>query len=234
MTPRKRTLSVIIPVYNERQTLHQVLGLVEAVALPDDISKEIILIDDGSTDGSREILETLRQRYRVILHSGNKGKGAAVRSGFQEATGDFVIIQDADLELDPKDYCVLLEPILRGTHDIVFGNRFHRALLRNSIHARGIRLISFVSRLLNGINVQDCYVGYKLFRGDVLARIAPKLKSTGFTIEAELTARSAGFRVCEVPISYIPRPYSQGKKIRWWDGIRALGAVVYYNLIDRS
>jgi glycosyltransferase involved in cell wall biosynthesis len=236
--PREsKTLSIVIPVYNERQTLPRLLERVESVSLPAGIAREIVVIDDGSTDGSRDELERLTRKYKVVFHPRNLGKGAAIRRGFQEATGDYVIIQDADLELDPKDYGALLEPVLRGTHDVVFGNRFHRqngASPRYVMNSLGVRVISFVASFLSGVRLHDTYVGYKLFRKDVLEQIGPKLRSNRFAIEAELTARVARFRVCEVPVAYMPRAYEQGKKIRWMDGIHGLFATVYYTVIRRD
>lgn len=234
MENEQTTLSVIIPVYNERGTILEVIRRVEAADIGG-IKKEIIFVDDFSTDGSREFLSEISSRHKVILHKRNLGKGAAIKSGFKEATGDFFIIQDADLELDPNDYRLLLRPLLGGRCDVVFGNRFsenNKKQLRYISNFWGARLLSLVSNILTGLRLSDVYVGYKVFKKEVVASILPRLKSDGFAIEAELTARVKKFRVCEVPISYYPRSYEEGKKIRWTDGIKGLWAVIKFNLLD--
>lgn len=234
MEDQLKTLSIIIPVYNESGTILKVLDRVKN-ARTGALEKEIILIDDFSTDGSREIIEGLKYQYKVILHEKNRGKGAAIRSGFGEVTGDFVIIQDADLELDPNDYGKLLAPLLLGRYDVVFGNRFNQEKmerLRYVSNFWGVKLLSWVSNILTGLKLSDIYVGYKVFRKNVIKEILPRLKSDRFAVEAELTARVKKFKVCEVPISYLPRSYKEGKKIRWTDGIKGLWAIIYFNLFD--
>ncbi len=229
-----RTLSIIIPVYNEKNTLAALLAKIERVVIPD-IQKEILLVDDGSTDGSRILDTSMADRYSVILNDYNQGKGAAIRSGFEKATGDIIIIQDADLELDPNDYIILIEPIIKDKADVVFGNRFlnsHGNKLRYHSNYWGVRFLSFVSRILNGKKLSDIYIGYKVFTRDVIRAIIPHLKSNSFAIEAELTARVSPYRIAEVSVAYYPRTYAAGKKIRWTDGLRGLLAIIYFNLID--
>ncbi len=232
MRHEEKTLSIVIPVYNEKNTILKVIEKVEKVQLPG-IRKEFILVDDCSSDGSREILQGLAGRYRVVLHDANKGKGGALKSGFSQASGDFVIVQDADLELDPQDFPRLLQPLLDGTADVVFGTRFHEGnlgRLRYISNFWGVRTLSFASRMLNGLRLSDIYIGYKAFTREVIARILPHLKSDRFAIEVELTARIRRFRVREVPVAYYPRSYAEGKKIRWTDGIKGLWAIIRFNL----
>lgn len=234
MEDKNKIFSIIVPVYNESKTILEVLKHVENANIGN-VKKEIILIDDFSTDGSRKILEGLGHQYKIILHEKNKGKGAAIKNGFKEATGDFVIVQDADLELDPNDYSALIKPLLDGKYDVVFGNRFskeNKNKLRYVSNFWGAKLLSFVSNILTGLRFSDIYVGYKVFTREVVNKILPKLKSDRFAIEAELTARIKKFRVCEVPISYFPRSYGEGKKIRWTDGIKGLWAIIRFNMLD--
>lgn len=224
-------LSVVIPVFNEIQTLAELVGRVQRSGVP----CEIILVDDGSTDGSRELLESWRgqRNIKIVLHPHNQGKGAALATGFREATGDVVIIQDADLEYDPAEYRKLLQPIVEGQADAVFGSRFKGDSQRVLYfwHYAGNRVITLLSNLFNNLNLSDVETCYKLFRRDLIQRIAPTLRERRFGIEIELTAKLAkvpGVRIYERPITYSGRTYAQGKKITWRDGLWALWCIVRY------
>lgn len=225
-------LSIVIPVYNEKASLRDVVHRVEAV----DYDKEIILVDDYSTDGSREILEEYKDRegYHVLFHKRNRGKGAALRSGFACATGDVIIIQDADLEYDPKDYPILLTPIMDGRADVVYGSRFlggpHRVLLY--WHSVGNKFLTTLSNMFTNLNLTDMETGYKVFSKKVIDSITLKCDRFGF--EPEITSKIArkNFRVYEVPISYSGRDYSEGKKITWKDGVAALWFIIRFRLSD--
>lgn len=227
-------LSILIPVFNERSTIELLLKRVEAAPY----EKEIILVDDASTDGTREILERLardhRNQVRLLLHPQNRGKGAAIRTAIEQVTGDIVIIQDADLEYDPQDYPRLLEPILDGHADVVFGNRFHGGPHRVLYfwHYLGNRFLTNLCNMVTNLNLSDMEVGYKVFRTEVLQHLS--LKSDRFGIEPELTVKVAklGYRVYEVPIAYYGRTYAEGKKITWKDGIAALYYIVRFRLFD--
>ena len=227
-------LSILIPVYNERHTVELLLKRVEAVPY----EKEIIVVDDASSDGTREILERLsrnnREQMRLFLHTRNRGKGAAIRTAIEHVTGDIVIIQDADLEYDPQDYPRLLEPILGGHADVVFGNRFHGGPHRVLYfwHYVGNRLLTNLCNIATNLNLSDMEVGYKVFRTEVLQRL--RLRSDRFGIEPELTVKVAklGCRVYEVPIAYHGRTYAEGKKITWKDGIAALYYIIRFRLFD--
>jgi glycosyltransferase involved in cell wall biosynthesis len=224
-------LSVVIPVYNEISTIGELLNRVRSV--PQD--KEIIVIDDGSTDGTRQWLEKLTmQEVTVLFHSENKGKGAALRTGFEQATGDIVIIQDADLEYDPRDYDCLIGPIADGRADVVFGSRFlggpHRVLF--FWHYVGNRVLTVLSNMLTNLNLSDMETGYKAFRTSLLREIS--IKSNRFGFEPEITAKFARLkcRMYEVPISYSGRGYEEGKKITWRDGLAALFHVIRFRFFD--
>ncbi len=230
-------LSVVMPVYNERETLRDIVAAVRAVP----IDKELVLVDDGSKDGSRDILDDLAAAHadvRAIKHPHNQGKGAALRTGFEHARGELVVIQDADLEYDPNDYHVLLAPIQRGEADVVYGSRYlvddrDPGRERDQLHHYlGNRVLTFVSNLFTGLNLTDMETCYKCFRREVLHDIV--IKSRRFTVEPELTAKVAKLpvRIFEVPICYRGRGYGDGKKIGWRDGIAALWAIARYRFFD--
>lgn len=224
-------LSVVIPVYNERATIREIYECVKAV----EIDKEIIFVDDGSTDGSRDILQGLADgSTRIVLHDRNMGKGAALRSGLRHVTGDIVIIQDADLEYDPAQYPKLIEPILAGKADVVYGSRFITGDYRRVLyfwHMVGNNLLTLLSNLFTNLNLTDMETCYKVFRRDVLERIT--IEEDRFGFEPEITAKLAKLRVriYEMGISYSGRTYPEGKKIGWKDGISAVRCIIKYNLL---
>lgn len=223
-------VSIIIPVYNEKATLLEILERVEAV----DIDKEIILVDDGSTDGSREILESVEPgRAKVVLHEKNAGKGAAIRSGLPHCTGDIITIQDADLEYDPEDLVRLLRPIEKGKADVVYGSRF-TGERRNMFfwHWVGNRFLTFITNILYDTTLSDMETCYKMFRADIIKGV--ELKSRSFEIEVEMTTKilKRNHRIYEVPISYAGREFQEGKKITWRDGLIALYYLIKYRFVD--
>ena len=229
-------LSVVMPVYNEVKTVEEVVSCVNE-ALSEGIEKEIIIVDDGSTDGTRGIIEKIHQRHKnvkIFLHDRNQGKGAALRTGFKSATGDIIIIQDADLEYDPREYPALLQPILDGRADVVYGSRFlagpHRVLF--FWHYLANQFLTFLSNVLTNINLTDMETCFKAFKRDVLEDIT--LKSNRFGFEPEFTMKVAKkkFRIYEVPISYSGRDYSEGKKITWKDGVAALYTMLKFRFFD--
>src|SRR5579872_5191914 len=225
-------LSVVMPVYNERVTLRAVVERVLAVPL----EMELICVDDGSRDGSREILEALQKahpRVRAIFQPVNQGKGAALRRGIQEATGDFVLIQDADLEYDPVDYPALLEPLIQGKADVVYGSRFlgsgpHRVLY--FWHSVGNRLLTLLSNCLTNINLSDMETCYKVFRREIVQSIPIEENRFGFEPEITVKLAKRRLRIYEVGISYWGRTYEEGKKIGWKDGFRALWCLLKYSI----
>jgi glycosyltransferase involved in cell wall biosynthesis len=231
-------LSVIIPVYNEINTIGEILSRV----LQDDIPKEVIVVDDFSTDGTREFLKEwvtkedkgLKNQVHILFQPKNLGKGAALRNGFKAATGDIVIIQDADLEYDPKEYPKLIEPILDGRADAVYGSRFLGTPRRVLMfwHTLGNNFLTFLSNLCTDLNLTDMETGYKVFKKEVLDHI--HLKSNRFGFEPEVTAKIAKMscRIYEVPISYSGRDYWEGKKINWIDGLKAIFSILRYNFFD--
>jgi glycosyltransferase involved in cell wall biosynthesis len=229
-------LSVVIPVYNEAETIAAVVDRVRRVP----IEKEIVAVDDCSTDATRARLAELAARgddLRVILHDRNRGKGAALRTGFDAATGDVVIIQDADLEYDPFDYPRLLAPIVEGRADVVYGSRFaggesHRVLY--FWHSLGNRFLTLLSNMCTDLNLTDMETCYKVFRREVLDRI--RIEENRFGFEPEVTAKVARLRVriYEVGVSYAGRTYEEGKKIGWKDGVRAVWCILKYNFLRRS
>ena len=225
-------LSIVIPVYNERETLETVVAKVNAV----DYEKEIILVDDFSTDGTREILKKYenKENFQVFYHNRNQGKGAALRTGFAKVSGDIIIIQDADLEYNPVDYGILIEPILDGRADVVYGSRFlggpHRVLF--FWHYIGNMILTTWSNMFTNVNLTDMETGYKVFTKEVNESLTLKCNRFGF--EPEFTAKVAKnkFRIYEVPISYNGRDYSEGKKITWKDGIAAIWYIFKFRFTD--
>ena len=223
-----------MPVYNERATLQQVVDRVLAVPL----GIELICVDDGSTDGSREILEQLqaeRPQIRIVLQAKNMGKGAALHRGIREATGDYVVIQDADLEYDPAEYTVLLEPLIEGRADVVYGSRFlsarpHRVLY--FWHSVGNWILTLLSNALTNINLSDMETCYKAFRREVIQSIPLQEKRFGFEPEVTVKIAKRKLRIYEVGISYWGRTYEEGKKIQWKDGVRALYCLLKYCITE--
>lgn len=225
-------LSIIIPVYNEEKTLREILKRVNLAKLPEGILKEIILINDASKDGTAAILASLPKEYVIIQHAVNQGKGASIIDGFKKSTGDFVIIQDADLEYDPEEIKELLGPMIAGKADVVYGSRFissrpHRVLY--FWHYMGNLFLTFFSNMCTNLNITDMETCYKLFSRKVVNSIKDKLVSKRFGIEPELTARVKRFRIYEVGISYAGRTYQEGKKVGWKDGFSALWCIVRFN-----
>jgi glycosyltransferase involved in cell wall biosynthesis len=231
-------LSVVIPVYNERDTLVEIVRRV--LAAPVDIDRELILVDDCSTDGTLELYPRLEQEFpdaniRVFKHPVNQGKGAALRAGYREATGDIVLVQDADLEYNPQDYPKLLKPVLDGRADVVYGSRFvggdeHRVLY--FWHYVGNRFLTLLSNMFTDLNLTDMETCYKVFKAEVIKGIT--IRSDRFGVEPEVTAKVARgkWRVYEVGISYSGRSYEEGKKITWRDGLRAVFAIVRFAFGD--
>ena len=225
-------LSIVIPTFNEAATIETIVERVRAAPY----EKEIIIVDDGSTDGTQEKLERLAQDgdIRVVRHERNQGKGAALRSGFPLAREDIVLVQDADLEYDPRDYAQLIEPILEGRADVVYGSRFvgsHSHRMLYFWHALGNRCVTFLSNLFTNLNLTDMETGYKVFRRDVIQQI--RIEEDRFGCEPEITAKLVklrGIRVYEVGVSYAGRTFEDGKKIDWRDGLHAVWCIVKYNL----
>jgi len=240
-------LSVVIPVFNEIHTIEEILFKVQEIK----IEKEIIIIDDGSNDGTKELLtrleeskniftlETLEktintQNITVLFQSKNQGKGSALNRGFKEANGDIIIIQDADLEYDPRDYLILIKPIEEGHAEVVYGSRFIGGAPHGILffwHSIGNKFLTFISNIFTNLNLTDMETCYKVFKKEVIKNI--DIKEKRFGIEPEITAKIAKMkiRICEVGISYYGRKYDQGKKINWKDGIRAIYCIIKYNLL---
>ena len=240
-----------MPVYNERTTLEDIVQRVQAVDLtvntsgnnpvlpgPVTLQREIVIVDDGSTDGTRTILDQWREDpppdMQIIYHERNSGKGAALRTGFQHATGDILVIQDADLEYDPRDYVKLLEPLLEGRAPVIYGSRFlggPRAAM-SLTHTLGNQLLTIITNLLYGTSLSDMETCYKCFRRDIINGMT--LRSRAFEIEPELTAKilKRGYTIFEVPISYNGRAFHEGKKISWKDGFAAVRTLVRYRFVD--
>jgi glycosyltransferase involved in cell wall biosynthesis len=238
-----KKLSIIIPAYNEAGTIDLILDRVLEVKLLNDIQKEIILVDDCSTDETEAVLlkyisDNSHSDIRLLKHPVNKGKGAAIHTGIEKASGDYLIIQDADLEYDPEEYNLLLKPVIRGMADVVYGSRFlggnsHRILF--FWHSIGNKFLTTLSNVFTNLNLTDMETGYKLFRTSILQEV--KLREKRFGFEPEVTARIAripGIRVYEVGISYYGRTYAEGKKINWKDGVRAIYCIFKYNLFSRN
>jgi glycosyltransferase involved in cell wall biosynthesis len=232
--PKLRKLSVIVPVFNERNTLVEIVRRMRSVELPEGIETEIVVVDDGSTDGTRDVLRQLGDStVRVVMHGRNQGKGTAVRTGLQHTTGDYVLIQDADLEYDPDDWPRLVNPVLRGKARVVYGSRFtgeRRNML--FLHWIGNRFLSLATNVLYNTTLSDMETCYKLIDRELLAGI--ELRSERFEIEPEITAKilKRGIRIYEVPISYTGREFDEGKKITWRDGLTALFTLVKYRFRD--
>ena len=231
-------LSVVIPVFNEKDTLFEIVRRV--LASPIDLDRELVLVDDCSTDGTLDLYPLLSPKFpnakiHVLKHAVNQGKGAALRTGYEHATGDIIIVQDADLEYDPREYPKLLRPILDGRADVVYGSRFvggdeHRVLY--FWHSVGNRFLTLMSNMLTNINLTDMETCYKVFKAEVIKSI--KIKSSRFGVEPEVTAKVArgGWRIYEVGISYSGRSYEEGKKITWKDGVHALYCIIRYAIAD--
>jgi glycosyltransferase involved in cell wall biosynthesis len=234
-------LSVIIPCYNEEHHIGLLIEKVNAVLLNNNLQKELIIVNDGSTDGTSEILKKIAEKLTSIIvlhHDTNMGKGAAVRTAFPKVTGDFVIIQDADLEYDPADYNRLLKPILDNKADVVYGTRFggnepKRKLV--FLHTTGNMFLTFLSNLFTGLKLTDMETCYKVFKTDMIRGI--DIKENRFGFEPEITAKISqrkNVRFIEVPVAYEARTYASGKKIKWTDGFHAVWCIVKYNIFSRK
>lgn len=234
-------LSIIIPVFNEKETVGLLLQRVNKAVLPRSIAKEIIVVDDGSTDSTSKVLNSIKNiKFKLSKHSKNLGKGMAIRTGIRQCSGDYIIIQDADLEYDPQDYIKLIEPILKGRAQVVYGTRLidyplnmwgdHKTVL--PLHLIANRLLTILTNLLYGSNLTDMETCYKLFRANVLENI--DLKAVGFDFEPEITAKllKKGIKIYEIPIKTKPRGYNQGKKISWKDGVIAIWTLIKYRFVD--
>ncbi len=237
-----KKLSIVIPAYNEAKTIHLILDKIQEVKLIGELQKEVIVVDDCSKDGTLEALES----YKILnpgfplsihAHTKNQGKGAALHTGISKATGEITVIQDADLEYDPHEYNILLDPILRGVADVVYGSRFmggnpHRILF--FWHSIGNKFLTFLSNMFTNLNLTDMETCYKMFRTEVVQSL--KLKEKRFGFEPEVTAKVArveNVRIYEVGISYYGRTFEEGKKIGWKDGFRAIYCILKYNIFDR-
>jgi glycosyltransferase involved in cell wall biosynthesis len=235
-----KLLSIVVPCYNEKATIRKIIAEVMSVDLGD-IKKEIIIVDDGSKDGTRDIVKELaksNKAIRLIFQATNQGKGAALKRGIMESTGDVVVVQDADLEYDPLDYKRLLYPMQRGQADVVYGSRFvggepHRIIYYR--HQVANKFLTMLSNLLTGLNLSDMETCYKMMRGDLARELAPKLKSKRFGFEPEITARisKTDARVYEIGISYYGRSKEEGKKIGFRDGVQAIWQIIHFNLFTR-
>ena len=236
-------LSIVIPAYNEGPTIHFILDKVRAVQLPENIQKQVIIVNDCSSDNTEEAIQNYMAQYPetgivYVKHEKNAGKGAALHTGIKQATGDFIIIQDADLEYDPQEYVILLKPMLDGFADVVYGSRFiggnpHRILF--FWHTIGNKMLTFLSNMFTNLNLTDMETCYKLFRRETIQSLPLKEKRFGF--EPEVTARISripNIRIYEVGISYYGRTYAEGKKINWKDGFRAIWCILKYNLFIRK
>jgi glycosyltransferase involved in cell wall biosynthesis len=225
-------LSVVIPVYNEIQTIHEIIDRVQNIT----IEKELIIVDDFSTDGTREYLQQLKdENIKVFFHHQNKGKGAALQTGFQHVSGDIVVIQDADLEYNPEEYHLLMKPILSGKADVVYGSRFLSGSERRVLlfwHYLGNRFLTFLSNMVTDLNLSDMETCYKMFRADILKKITIEQNRFGFEPEFTVKIAKLGLKIYEVGISYHGRDYSEGKKIGWRDGIVVLWYLMKYRFFS--
>ncbi len=227
-----KLVSIVIPVYNEVRTINTLLSQVFTAKL-EDWSCEVIVVDDGSTDGTKDKLQAWRKRCQVIFQPFNKGKGAALREGFKRARGEIILIQDADLEYNPSDYMTLLNPFNNPSVQVVYGSRFLGPHLSTMfLYALGNKFVTFVTNLLYNSNITDMETGYKVFRRNILDKI--QIKAMRFNFEPEFTAKilKAGIQIYEVPISYYGRKFAEGKKLTWKDGVAALWTIIKYRLID--
>lgn len=226
-------LSIIIPIFNEKDTILELLNRIKKVGLKKEY--EILMIDDGSTDGTREILEKIKneKNYKVIFKEKNSGKGDSLKLGFKKAVGEYVIVQDADLEYDPKDYLKLLEEILKHKKTVVYGSRFMGNYKdMSSLHYFGNQLLTFITNILFGVRLTDMETCYKLFPRELIQKL--KLRASRFEFEPEVTAKiiKKGYKIVEVPISYAGRSHSEGKKITWKDGFSAIFSLVRYRFVN--
>jgi len=237
---KKRVLTVVIPCYNEEKTIAEIVERVEkADSLG--LKKEIIVVDDESKDKSRKILKEMEAKKGIVVvyKEKNEGKGSALKTGFLRSKGDVVLVQDADLEYDPSEYPVLLEPILADKADVVYGSRFQSGKPHRVVyywHALMNKMLTMMSNIFTNIDLTDMETCYKVFRGDLIRKIAPKLESERFGFEPEITARLSkvdGIRFYEVGISYYGRTYKEGKKITWRDGCKAIYEIFYYNVLAK-
>lgn len=227
-----KKLSIIIPVYNEEKTVGEILSRVDSVRLTE-YRKEVIVVDDGSTDGTAGILDSWGKKFRIIHKEQNEGKGSAVSMGISASSGDIILIQDADLEYSPDDYPVLLKPFENGHVNVVYGSRFLGSHLSTMfIYAQGNKFVTMITNILFNTNITDMETGFKVFRKNVLTGITIRAKR--FDVEPELTVKvlKRGFQIYEVPISYFGRQFSEGKKLTWKDGVVALWTLIKYRFIN--
>lgn len=226
-----KILSIVIPVYNEARTLAELLRRVKAAKLPEGIKKEIIVVDDASTDGTGEIVNK-EEGIRVIRHIGNRGKGASVRDGLKQASGEYVIIQDADLEYNPEEYAAVIRPLMGGTADVVYGSRFLSGEAKKAMFFSQYwsnKILTLFSNLMTGLYLTDMETCYKAMTREVTRAVAEKVTSERFGIEPEITALVKNYRVKEVPISYFGRGRREGKKIKAADGMAAIWHIIKFN-----
>ena len=230
------TLTILMPVYNEARTIQEIIKRVWAAPL-NGTNKELIIVDDGSTDGTREALQRLhsKEKQKVYFHAQNMGKGAALRTALTYATGDVIVVQDADLEYDPNEYAELLRPVLEGRADVVYGSRLTGGKVARAFnfwHYVGNKLLTFITNLLYNATLSDMETCYKVFRADVIKNI--QIKTNRFDFEPEITAKilKRRYKLYEMPISYYGRDFSEGKKISWRDGFSAVWALVKYRFVD--
>jgi glycosyltransferase involved in cell wall biosynthesis len=228
-----KSLSIVIPAFNEAGTIREIIARVQAVSLPGKLTKEIVIVDDFSTDGTREILQEYARSgsCKVFFHDRNRGKGAALRSAIAQTTGDIVLVQDADLEYDPREYPKLLAPILEGKADVVYGSRFAGGESKRVLffwHSVGNKFLTTLSNMFTNLNLTDMETCYKVFRGEIIRKI--EIEEDRFGFEPEITAKVARMRarIYEVGISYSGRTYAEGKKINWKDGGRAIWTILKY------